>query len=95
MGRGRDRRGGNENSGRIREEVEHEERHASSNRHEDRTAGETPMSAIYAADSNGENRERIDCFGFEELARGVALYDGSGERIGYVPHESLIAIEPK
>lgn len=94
MSRGRDQRGGNENSGRIREAIERKERQPSTRR-EDRSAGETPMTAIYAADPGGGNRGEIDCVGFEELARGVALYDASGERIGYVPHWSLIAIEPK
>lgn len=53
------------------------------------------MTAIYASEPAGEGRERIDCAGFEELDRGLALSSDAGERIAYVPYERLIAVEPK
>jgi hypothetical protein len=53
----------------------------------------TPLRATYTADE-GETVERVECYGFEELVYGVALYNEAGEQIAYVSHENIVAIEP-
>lgn len=89
--RGRERSGrGKRYQTRIRE-IEQE---LASLREGGPTLSETPLVATYTTDLEGEDRERVECYGFEELVYGVALYDEAGEQIAYVPHDAIVAIEP-
>ncbi|MEM4780655.1 MAG: hypothetical protein QXG03_03705 [Halalkalicoccus sp.] len=58
------------------------------------TLSETPLLAIYTTDPDGEEVEEVECYGFEELVYGVALYDEAGEQIAYVSHDNIVAVEP-
>lgn len=88
--RGRERSGrGKQYQTRIREI----ERELSELRDGGPTVSETPLLATYTTDPEGET-EQIECFGFEELGYGVALYDETGEETAYVSHENIVAIEP-
>lgn len=56
------------------------------------TVSETPLIATYTRE--GEEGERIECYGFEELVYGIALYDEAGEQVAYISHDNIVAIEP-
>ncbi len=88
--RGRERSGrGKQYQSRIRE-IEQE---LAELRADGPTLSETPLVATYASDPDSEN-ERVECYGFEELVYGVALYDEDGEQVAYVSHDNMVAIEP-
>ncbi|ADJ13645.1 hypothetical protein [Halalkalicoccus jeotgali] len=57
------------------------------------TLSETPLVATYTSE-DGQDLDRVECYGFEELVYGVALYDAAGEQVAYVPHDAIVAIEP-
>lgn len=89
--RGRERSGRGKRYQTLLREIERE---VADLRNEGPTLSETPLVATYTTDNGDGDREHLECYGFEELVYGVALYDEAGEQIAYVPHDAIVAIEP-
>ncbi|KYH26901.1 hypothetical protein HAPAU_07890 [Halalkalicoccus paucihalophilus] len=92
-----DTKRGRERSGRgkrYQTRIQDIERELAALRESGPTLSETPLVASYATDPDGEAVERLECYGFEELVYGIALYDDEGEQVAYVSHDNMVAIEP-
>lgn len=97
MGGMPDTKRGRERSGRgkrYQTRIQDIERELADLRESGPTLSETPLVASYTNDPAADEVERVECYGFEELVYGVALYDEAGEQLAYVSHDNIVAIEP-